>query len=171
MAEPLLTFKSHIEGRNADVAIYSDRVEWAKAHWSLGKIAMGIVTGGTSMLVTGTQGAKDFEVIPVKAISSVRSQRDGLLYSKVSVICSDNTIDFRVSHSDKPSIQSLLTSLILGNHPSQAQPFQNAVPLPSRSDTPIDIPEQLKKLGALKDAGVLTDAEFQAKKTELLARL
>ena len=31
--------------------------------------------------------------------------------------------------------------------------------------------EQLRKLGQLRDAGVLTDAEFEAKKTELLARL
>ncbi len=27
----LMTFKSHIEGKNADVAIYHDRIEWARA--------------------------------------------------------------------------------------------------------------------------------------------
>ncbi|MDR5691837.1 SHOCT domain-containing protein [Agromyces indicus] len=31
--------------------------------------------------------------------------------------------------------------------------------------------EQLTKLASLRDAGILTDEEFLAKKTELLARL
>jgi hypothetical protein len=34
-----------------------------------------------------------------------------------------------------------------------------------------DVLEQLRKLGVLREAGVLTDAEFEAKKTELLGRL
>lgn len=39
-------------------------------------------------------------------------------------------------------------------------------PLPSS-----DVLEQLRKLGDLRNAGVLTDAEFEAKKAELLGRL
>ncbi len=34
-----------------------------------------------------------------------------------------------------------------------------------------DIPTQIRKLGELRDAGVLTEAEFAAKKAELLARM
>ena len=34
-----------------------------------------------------------------------------------------------------------------------------------------DAMEQLRKLGELRDAGVLTPEEFDAKKTELLSRL
>ncbi len=34
-----------------------------------------------------------------------------------------------------------------------------------------DVIEQLRKLGELRDAGIVTDAEFEAKKAELLARL
>ena len=34
-----------------------------------------------------------------------------------------------------------------------------------------DVMDQLKKLGELRDAGVLTDEEFEAKKTDLLSRL
>ncbi|MEG3181865.1 SHOCT domain-containing protein [Sphingomonas sp. LT1P40] len=45
-------------------------------------------------------------------------------------------------------------------------------PKPSSASPAADsIPDQLRKLGELRDIGVLTDAEFQAKKTELLARL
>jgi len=35
----------------------------------------------------------------------------------------------------------------------------------------LDITDEIRKLGALRDAGVLTEDEFAAKKTELLARL
>ena len=34
-----------------------------------------------------------------------------------------------------------------------------------------NIPAQIKQLSELRDAGILTDEEFQAKKEELLARL
>jgi hypothetical protein len=36
---------------------------------------------------------------------------------------------------------------------------------------PIDIPDQIRKLGDLRDAGILTAAEFEAKKAELLRRM
>lgn len=35
----------------------------------------------------------------------------------------------------------------------------------------LDIPEQIKKLASLRDAGALSDAEFEAKKAELLSRM
>jgi hypothetical protein len=34
-----------------------------------------------------------------------------------------------------------------------------------------DIPEQIRKLGELKDAGLISTEEFEAKKTELLSRM
>ena len=39
------------------------------------------------------------------------------------------------------------------------------------SGSELDVLETLKKLGELRDAGVVTPEEFEAKKTELLARL
>jgi hypothetical protein len=36
---------------------------------------------------------------------------------------------------------------------------------------PADIPDQIKQLAGLRDAGVLTEAEFEAKKADLLGRL
>jgi hypothetical protein len=35
----------------------------------------------------------------------------------------------------------------------------------------VDIPDQIRQLGALRDAGLLTQDEFASKKTELLERL
>ena len=35
MSEPLMEFTSHIEGRNAKVAIYDDRIEWGRQRITL----------------------------------------------------------------------------------------------------------------------------------------
>lgn len=48
-------------------------------------------------------------------------------------------------------------------HPPPTQPATEA-PAP-------DVMDQLKKLGELRDAGVLTNAEFEVKKADLLSRL
>lgn len=45
-----------------------------------------------------------------------------------------------------------------------------AAPAPAPTPAP-DIADQLRKLGELRDAGVLTDEEFLAKKADLLARM
>lgn len=42
---------------------------------------------------------------------------------------------------------------------------------PPQAPAPAAIPEQIKQLADLHDAGALTDAEFQAKKAELLGRM
>ena len=52
--------------------------------------------------------------------------------------------------------------------PQYAQQPQYA-PAPAASSTD-DMLEQLQKLGELKTAGVLTEAEFQAQKAKILAR-
>jgi hypothetical protein len=49
----------------------------------------------------------------------------------------------------------------------QAPANQPPVPQPQAPD----VMDQLKKLGELRDAGVLTSEEFEAKKADLLARL
>jgi hypothetical protein len=46
-----------------------------------------------------------------------------------------------------------------------AQPAPAPAPAPAAAPDPI---EQLKELAALKDQGILTDAEFQAQKAKIL---
>jgi hypothetical protein len=50
----------------------------------------------------------------------------------------------------------------------EAPPQQQAPPPPAATSTD-DKLEQLKQLGELKTAGVLTDAEFEAQKAKILA--
>ncbi|MEV7785103.1 SHOCT domain-containing protein [Streptomyces sp. NPDC088106] len=77
-SDALMTFKSHIEGKNADVAIYHDRVEWARNRgMSAKKLTAGFLTGGASLLATGVRSSDaGTEMIPVKNISSVVTKRD-----------------------------------------------------------------------------------------------
>lgn len=50
------------------------------------------------------------------------------------------------------------------------QAYVKAHPAPN-SSTGIDIPEQIKKLSELKEQGILSQEEFDTKKTELLSRI
>jgi hypothetical protein len=107
--QPLMTFKSHIEGKNADVSIYADRVEW-----------------GQKSRVTRRSSS---EVIPIKHVSSVTVHRDGFRQA-VKVICSGNTIDFRVGRGEAEAIKTVLVDLMLGKHPTQQAPTSSSSPMP-----------------------------------------
>ena len=172
--QALYTFTSHIMGKNAKVSIYTDRVEWAVARGVSGaKVTAGIMTGGLSMLATGVKNGKaGTEMIPIKSISSVTTKRDGLINSYVSVITAGNTIDFRVSHKEAEIVKSTLTQLMIGGVPAPVTP-EPAPPAPvSVPPTPQpDVAAQLQQLASLRDAGILTEDEFAAKKTEILARM
>ncbi|BCW36061.1 hypothetical protein StoSoilA2_21170 [Arthrobacter sp. StoSoilA2] len=178
--QPFFTFTSHIDGKNAKVSVYKDRIEWIKPRGvSSGKLTAGVLTVGVSLLATGFKNGKSgTEMIPVKSMSSVTTSRDGLLNSKVSVITSGNTVDFRVSHSEAAKVKEVLTQLILGTHPTQQSNESAPAPQAPAPQAPAtapaaqgDVMEQLTKLGELKAAGIITEAEFESKKTELLGRL
>lgn len=174
-AQPLYTFTSHIAGKNAKVSIYEDRIEWAVARGiSGGKVTAGFLTGGLSVLATGVKNGKaGTEMIPVKSMTSITTKRDGLMNSKVSIITSGNTVDFRVSHSEATIVKETLTKLMIGEKPAPiAAPAVAPVAAPPAPPAPqFDITAQLQQLAGLRDAGILTEEEFTTKKAELLARL
>ena len=176
--EPLMTFKSHVDGKNADVAIYVDRIEWAQpGAVSLTRMATGAATAGLSLLKTGVRKGGSAEMMPVKSISSVTAGKDGLRFYKVVVIATGNTVEFRVDKKDGEAAKALLTQLVLGSHPAQQRPAGSAalppptttVPAPALASTPpVTVSDELIKLVQLRDAGVLTEAEFQSQKSKLL---
>lgn len=172
--DPLLTFKSHIEGKNADVAIYVDRIEWdRKGRLTVSRVAA-TLTPGASALKTGLRKGGGSEMIPVKAISAVTVERDGFR-QLVKVICSGNTIVFRVGRGEADGIKALLTQLMVGTHPAQqashepsaerAPAASHGAPAPGAGS----VAQELAKLAELRDAGVLSDAEFSAAKARLLS--
>ena len=58
---------------------------------------------------------------------------------------------------------------MLGSHPSQNQSAAPVVAAAPAAEP--DAMEQITKLAGMRDAGILTDEEFNAKKAELLARM
>lgn len=136
----VMQLKSHEAGRNSTVTLYPDRIERVKDR-ALGSMS---------------RAKQDAEVIPTKAISSVQAKKDGLVYTKVTAYASGNNIDFRLRHDDAQRFKEALTKMIL----EPATPAASA-PAP-------DLADQLTRLAALRDQGVLTEEEFAAQKAKLL---
>jgi hypothetical protein len=167
MDGPVMTFKSHIQGKNSDVAVYEDRVEWAQE----GRLTLTRLTGkAVTRGKLSARKAGESEVIPIKAMTSVTIQRDGFRQI-VKVICSGNTIEFRVGRGEAEGIKTVLTDLMLGKHPSQAAPGSAANSRQEQSPgstSGSSLADELAKLASLRDAGVLSDEEFAAQKAKLL---
>lgn len=140
-AGSLFVGESHESGRNSVVTLYPDRLERVKAK-KMGSLS---------------SAAQDVEVTPVRAISSVQAKKDGMVHTKVTVFASGNNIDFRFNHGEAAQFKTVLTDLIL----------RGSAPAPAAS-APVDLADQLGKLAALRDQGILTDDEFAAQKAKLL---
>jgi hypothetical protein len=116
--------------------------------------------------------SQDVAEFPVTSISSISTS--GTLLGKLTVHASGNIV--QIEQLDKGRMNALAKALrepqspAGGNAPSPATaaPAAVAAPAPAVKEDPL---EQLKKLGELHDAGVLTDEEFATKKAELLSRL
>jgi hypothetical protein len=67
------------------------------------------------------------------------------------------------------SVESPVTTPKVAQTPTPQAAPDRPNPLPASGT--VDVYEALSRLGELRDKGILTDAEFQAKKTELLARI
>jgi len=89
----------------------------------------------------------------IEIIDTTASPRRGLLYSG-TIHKTTFTVTYKL------------------RKPPSMQPAQPQVVAPTPPQQPVmDIPEQIEKLGKLKEQGLLTENEFQSKKQELLSRL
>lgn len=93
ITEPLMTFKSHIEGRNADVAIYSDRIEWHRTGW--------------------LPGRKDTNMILVRQIQGITTRKHGLVYTKVRLTAGAAVTEFRCTKAQAAEVKETITRLLL----------------------------------------------------------
>ena len=102
----LMSFKSHIAGRNATVAIHPDRIEWEQQ----GRMtATRVLTGAA--LVVGRKGGGT-EMIPIRHITSVTTRKDGITNWAVSVVTAGNSVDMRVSKPEAERIKDTLLRLM-----------------------------------------------------------
>lgn len=108
-----------------------------------------------------SQALEDF---PYRSLSSVQSKA-GFATGELTVHASGNQAV--ISHIIKPDLKHLADAL----RERIATGGQPPAPSPLPPSTQPDVMEQLRKLGELRNVGVLTQEEFDAKKAELLSRL
>lgn len=97
--------------------------------------------------------------IPLKSITSIE-QKSMLGHRTVRIHTSHDDLEFKTL--DAAGYAQLLGAIEAGRSPS----------LSTHSTGPGDSPlDALRKLGDLRAAGVITDAEFEAKKASLLAKV
>jgi hypothetical protein len=94
------------------------------------------------------------------------SVKRGVVWSEVKVESTGGheIVAKGLSKDEADAAKKLLDQLI---HESRTQPVVVAAAPPAAPD----IPEQIRKLGELRDAGILSNEEFEAKKAELLSRM
>ena len=90
--EPLYEFTSHIEGKNAQVRLYRDRIEWSRRR-----------------LLGGSAGA---QMIPLRTVGSVSTKRDGMFNTLVQVASASGVVSFRVSHAEAATVMTTLNRLL-----------------------------------------------------------
>jgi hypothetical protein len=149
---------SHDAGRNSIVTLYPDRIERTKP------------TSRMSLTGMLAGGPEDVEVIPMKSISSVQARR-GAWYHDVTVFASGNTIVFSVDAADAEKLRGLIMDQVLGGSAHAAAPAAPPAPAEPAAPSGDALIEQIRKLGELRDAGILTPEEFESKKADLLGRL
>lgn len=167
---PVLEFTSHIAGKNAKVAVYRDRIEWGRKGMSTkAKGILAASTLGASYLATGFTGKHDTEMIPIKSISSVTSKK-GVMNTLLTFVTTGNTIDMNVSHKEAMQVKDLVQNLML-TPDAQVQPLPSASvspPVQAGASAPVDVAGELQKYAALRDQGIITPEDFDAKKRQLL---
>ena len=103
----------------------------------------------------------DFESLPYANISSMEMGKN-LMGHYISFFASGNSCKMKwIKVGD---VRAFVDTVKAQTAAAKA----SAAPL---SEQPTDLVDQLARLGKLHAAGVLTDAEFSAKKAEILARL
>lgn len=120
-----------------------------------------VLTDRRLLFVQDGMMSKRSEDFPLDKVSSVQ-WGSGLLLGAVTIFASGNKTEIKnVNKDDGKEIVDLVRARLSAPKP----------PATATSAGQPDIIGQIKQLGELKDAGVLSEEEFEAKKGELLRRL
>ncbi|MHA7209520.1 DUF4429 domain-containing protein [Arthrobacter sp. MDT1-65] len=129
---------------------------------------------------------KGVKRVPITSISSVQIKPSGVVmagfiqfsiaggnekvsafgHQTMSAVKDENSITFGMGEDAAfIAIRDAVEAAQRALHQPQAAPAPQPVPAPD------DVFAQLEKLGKLRDAGIVSESEFQAKKAELLSRM
>jgi hypothetical protein len=122
-----------------------------------------VLTDGRLLFVQDGVMSKTTEDFPIDKVSSVQ-WTSGMMMGSIVIFASGNKSEIKnVNKDDGKELVDKIRHRISDPTPPGATP-----PATVPATDPI---EQLRKLGELRDAGVVTPEEFEAKKAELLNRL
>ncbi len=104
------------------------------------------------------------EEFPLKSVSSI-SFESGLIFGTVKIFASGNNGEIKNAPKGDAKMFVDITRKVLDERDSP----KDKAPTISEAAAPVaDIYEQIEKLAGLKEKGIITEAEFQAKKTQML---
>jgi Bacterial PH domain/Short C-terminal domain len=110
---------------------------------------------------TKKMGGYDFESFPYENISSIEMGKQMVMGHHVKFFASGNEVKMKWI-DDKDALADFVAEVkrrMKGGSPT---------PAPT-TDTQFDLADQLRRLGELRDEGLLTDEEFEVQKQKLLA--
>ena len=142
---------------------------------------LAVLTDRRLMFVKDGWVGKTTEDFPLDKISSVQ-WNSGIMFGKLTVFASGNKAEITNvgKQAGKAIADTIRERLASGpTYPPQppAQPPTPVAPAPAPASAPPadmsrdEVFSALRQLGELRDAGIVTDAEFEAKKKELLDRI
>jgi hypothetical protein len=112
------------------------------------------------------------EEIPVRALTSVASKKRLVNAQLIVTVAGNAEIWPMTSAAHAVVVSEAIRRLMREAHSSGTQLAPApAQPTPGATGPAPDHMESLRQLGALRDAGILTSEEFEAKKAEILARI
>jgi len=115
-------------------------------------------------VATLLRAGKGVESMPISSVASVETRNDGI-FAVLEVHGSGNSIKVRMSQPEAPRVRQVISDLVQGSKEAST-----GTPTGTSIDPRSPI-EQLRHLAELRDAGILTAEEFEAKKAELLRRM
>lgn len=143
---------------------------------SVDRMTTGLYGNGTGLLVLTDRRllfvkdgmmSKTTEDFPLSKVSSIQWS-SGMLLGTITVFASANKVE--IKNVDKGDGKELVDVIRARIAPGADAPPPAAPAEPAAAAGP-DLIDQIKRLGELHDAGILTDEEFSTKKAELLARM
>lgn len=144
-----------------------DVVNLARGEYD-GKEGLIVVSDRRVMFVEQGLIRHNFEDFPYEKVSSVKTET-GMRSGKITIYASGNKAELKDIHPKVRAVEigDYVRVRISAGSSSKASAAEAPAAV-GVTDSPM---EQLKKLGELRDAGVLTPEEFDAKKAELLSRM
>ncbi len=158
-------------------------LEKAQEHLTEGEHVLASIQGTYEIKVAGTDGVRtgmfaatnkrllfyakklggyDLESFPYDHISSFEMSK-GVMGHKMTFFASGNKVEMKwINKGDIPTFSDAVRSRM----GKVSATFQE--PPSGNPATNVDVVEQLRKFAALRDEGILTEEEFQAKKTQIL---